>query len=118
MRANGSLHKIQERGKIVRRTEGERWLDNSGYVVLMVLDKQGFATHPTEHRYVMEKHLKRKLLPGENVHHKNGVKTDNRIENLELWTMSQPAGQRAEDLLKYAREILVQYGSLVEEGKV
>jgi len=69
----------------------------------------GRGEYKFEHIVNMEKYLGRELLENENVHHINGVKNDNRIENLELWRRPQPAGIRAKEALKWAREIVAMY---------
>lgn len=76
-------------------------------------DRRGYVraknAHAGAHRVVMERILGRTLLPGENVHHRNGVRSDNRLENLELWVTSQPAGQRTDDIVSHAVEMLRRY---------
>lgn len=102
-----------------QRRDG-RTLDRNGYVLVRrpghpMASKRGWVP---EHRLVMSRHLGRDLLPEETVHHRNGVKTDNRIANLELWVSRQPKGQRPADLVAYARWILEHYAQEVEDGKL
>lgn len=92
--------------------------DRDGYVLIRHIPGNGNAgKYKYEHRLVMEQMIGRELLPIENVHHKNGVRNDNRPENLELWSRRQPPGQRVEDKVEYAIEILKLYApDLLKEG--
>lgn len=98
-------------GNLTRMDKGTRscghgfgYIDAHGYRRL-----SSMSDHPNaykngsifEHVVVMTEILGRPLVAGENVHHKNGIRDDNRRENLELWVVSQPSGQRIDDLIDY-----------------
>jgi len=91
------IHDLRQRGRVPK----ERWFDKKGYVMV----RTGPGEYIQEHRLAMAQHLGRPLHKFENVHHKNGVKGDNRLENLELWTKPQPQGQRPEDLVAWVVEM-------------
>lgn len=89
-----------------------RQITEGGYIRVFVGRGVAGSTghgHMLEHRKVMQDFLGRLLVKGEEVHHVNGRRDDNRLENLELWSHSHPSGQRVEDKIQWAREFLALY---------
>jgi hypothetical protein len=74
--------------------EDGRYINRNGYVMVRVGSR-----YIPEHRLVMMAMLGRPLHPGESIHHRNGVRHDNRPENLELWVGPIRRGARATDLV-------------------
>lgn len=111
----GSKHrKLREKGIFTKRT------DKYGYVIMRYPEHPNShkGGHLCEHTYVMSEHLGRPLKPNENVHHINGVRDDNRIENLELWCKSQPRGQRVNEKQAFYVEFISGYnGEFLQDAK-
>jgi hypothetical protein len=111
------IHRVTRRGKGNPAWKGGRKFDSKGYVRIYHPD------HPrcdnkgcvAEHRLVMEKKLGRFLLTDETVHHRNGIRGDNNLRNLELWTSSHPAGQKVEDVVIWAKQIIELYEAVNEK---
>ena len=78
---------------------------NKGYIMIYI----GNHKYKMEHILMMEQYLERKLLKTETVHHKNGIRNDNRLENLELWNSRHPKGQKIKDMVKFCEDYLKIY---------
>ena len=97
-----------------KRINGSGYITSQGYKMIS-------KKHPNsskrgqifEHVYILSNHIGRPLKKGETVHHINGERADNRIENLELWINGHPFGQRLDDKIKWAKEFLAEYGHKV-----
>jgi hypothetical protein len=83
--------------------------DKHGYQVQYRSDGNGKRVWAMQHRKIMEEYLGRPLRREETVHHVNGDRSDNRIENLELWSSRHGKGQRVEDKTEFCRSFLQDY---------
>ena len=95
---------VSKYGNLSNNWKGGRRKNCQGYIIVLSRDHPN-ATRPhylmLEHRLVMEKALGRYLQPWENVHHKNGIRDDNKIENLELWLRPQISNIRVKDFIEF-----------------
>lgn len=84
--------------RLVKST-GYKYKDSLGYIRI----KQNDGSYEAEHRLVLGQILGRPLESYESAHHLNGIRDDNRAENLELWISPQPSGIRASQQLPHCK---------------
>lgn len=106
---------ISHAGKRSCAWKGGRIKDANGYIHIWEPEHPNAnigrnKAYVAEHRKVMSDYIGRPLRNDKTVHHKNGNRSDNRIDNLELWTKNHPSWQRVDDILKWAKMFLELYG--------
>lgn len=90
--------------------------DKKGYVWLTFpRSEKSKRNNILEHRYVMEQNLGRKLHKHETVHHKNGQRGDNNLENLELRSSMHGPGQTIQDKIDWAIKVVQLYPEFAEK---
>jgi hypothetical protein len=89
---------LRVKNSMTRKPVGTKTIQKDGYVSITIEREDGYRGQIAEHRLVMEQRLGRPLQVGESVHHINGIRNDNRPENLELWIGSPRYGQRARQI--------------------
>ncbi len=104
--------KRSDAGKPRKRVGGERYHKGDGYIRVWLPEhpnasKSGYVA---EHTLVMSEKLHRPLKPFESVHHINGIKDDNRPENLELWVSPPRKGVRMQEAIFDCISFLKEYG--------
>lgn len=104
--------KLYKKGvRFGRLIKGKKHVTKKGYVVIYQKNHPNAQKNGSlfEHVIIMSKFLGRPLRKGENVHHKNGIRDDNRLENLELWCKPQPKGTRILDQYEYCQQFVKIY---------
>lgn len=113
------LYGDPEGGRPARTVTGRGHLNNGYWEVTVPTEERHLTNgveHVGEHRLVMARALGRPLRADEFVHHLNGDRLDNRLENLELWSTAQPKGQRVTDKVAWAWSLIERYDPAHERG--